>query len=301
MRSSNEGPRVETTRLSVALGRLVVLGYLLVGVDGWSEATPGAAASATPAAPKAAAAAGVSEMVSVPAGAFFMGCSESIDTECNAYEKPGRTVEVGAFSIDKTEVTVAAYARCRRAEQCSSSGLKMPYFDGKDQPDFADFCNWQKPGRENHPINCVNWDQATAFCTWVGKRLPTEAEWEKAARGTDGRKYPWGNAAYGSGERVANIGDEAAKRRWPEWTIAVGYDDGFVGTAPVGSFAAGASPSGALDMIGNVFEWTADALEGARAVRGGSWDAGPAGARASGRSWVTGENRNASVGFRCAR
>jgi eukaryotic-like serine/threonine-protein kinase len=206
-----------------------------------------------------------------------------------------------AWADDTTEVTVAAYARCRRAEQCSSSGLTLPFFDGKDQPESAEFCNWGKPGRENHPINCVNWDQAVAFCKWAGKRLPTEAEWEKAARGTDGRTYPWGSASYGSGGRMANIADETAKRRYPEWTIAAGYDDGSVGTSEVGSFPAGASPYGALDMIGNVFEWTADPFEGGRAVRGGSWDVGPSGARASARSWVAGENRNANVGFRCTR
>lgn len=301
MLSPKERSHHVTKHGAAAIRCLVVLGWLLAG-DARAESTPGAAtpegADATTA---VAPGAGASEMVPVPGGAFFMGCSESVDTECNAYEKPGRTVEVAAFRIDKTEVTVAAYARCRRAEQCSSSGLKMPFFDGKDQPDFADFCNWQKPGRENHPINCVNWDQATAFCKWVGKLLPTEAEWEKAARGTDGRKYPWGNAGYGTAGRVANIADETAKRRWPQWTIVAGYDDGFAGTAAVGSFPAGASPSGAQDMVGNVFEWTADALEGARAVRGGSWDAGSSGARASGRSWVAGENRNANVGFRCAR
>ena len=101
--------------------------------------------------------------------------------------------------------------------------------------------------------------------------------------------------------KVANVADETAKRRYPEWTIAAGYDDGVVGTADVGSFPAGASPNGALDMIGNVFEWTADAFEAGRAVRGGSWDTGFRGARASSRSWVGGENRNANVGFRCAR
>lgn len=241
------------------------------------------------------------EMVAVPAGPFSMGCNKAVDTECDDRDGVGRTVDVGAFSIDTTEVTVAAYARCRAAERCSSSGLKMPFFDDQDQPEFAEFCNWQKPGRENHPINCLNWDQAVAFCKWAGKRLPTEIEWEKAARGTDGRKYPWGNEGYGSAGKVANIADEAAKRRFPEWMVAAGYDDGVVGTAAVGSFPAGASPSGALDMIGNVFEWTADTVEHGRTVRGGSWDAGPAGARASTRSWVGAANRNANVGFRCAR
>lgn len=327
MRSLGERPHVAMKVVAV-LRSLLVLGSFLFGTDAWArDALPSRGASgivgrladgvrdaatpaptpakpgpAEPAPAKVVAPSGQGPgMVSVPGGSFFMGCSESVDTECIANEKPGRTVEVGAFRIDKTEVTVAAYARCRSAEQCSSSGLTMPFFEGQDQPEFADFCNWQKPGRENHPINCLNWDQAVAFCKWAGKRLPTEVEWEKAARGSDGRKYTWGNTGYGSGGKVANIADETAKRRYPEWTIAAGYDDGFVGTSVVGSFPAGASPSGALDMIGNVFEWTADSFEGGLAVRGGSWDVGPAGARVSSRSWVEKANRNANVGFRCAR
>ncbi len=290
-------------RVAVVLRSVLVLGsFVFLAPDGWAEDAKRKPGTAEPAPAKVVTASEqVREMVSVPGGPFLMGCSESVDTECVDYERPGRTVEVGAFSIDKTEVTVAAYARCHSAGQCSSTGLGLPFFDGQDQPEFVEFCNWQKAGRDNHPINCLNWNQALAFCKWAGKRLPSEAEWEKAARGTDGRKYPWGNAAYGSGGRVANVADETAKRRYPQWTTTAGYDDGFVGTADVGMFPAGASPSGALDMIGNVFEWTADSFELGRAVRGGSWDVGPQGARASSRSWVDPANRNATVGFRCAR
>ncbi len=240
-------------------------------------------------------------MVFVPGGPFFMGCNASVDTECDDDEKPGKTVDVGSFWIDKTEVTAAAYKRCADAGSCSSTGLSMPFYDDKEQPEFAEFCTWQKPGRENHPINCVDWNQAVAYCASVGKRLPTEPEWEKAARGTDGRKYPWGNAGYGSSGKVANIADESAKRRFANWTIAAGYDDGYVGTAPVGSFPAGASPYGALDMIGNVFEWTADTVGGGRALRGGSWYHLPRDARASYRGWVDPAGRIPYRGFRCAQ
>jgi formylglycine-generating enzyme required for sulfatase activity len=230
-----------------------------------------------------------------------MGCNEAVDTECYDDEKPGRTVDVDTFKIDKTEVRVGDYARCVSAKACSTEGVTTPFYEGQEQPEFAEFCNWQRAGRENHPMNCVNWDQARAYCEWVGKRLPTEAEWEKAARGTDGRKYPWGNAGYGGGGKVANIADESAGRRYPAWPVAKGYDDGYVGTAPVGSFPMGESPTGALDMIGNVWEWTADALEGGRVFRGASWDADPQTSRVSTRRRRDADRRGPAVGFRCAR
>jgi hypothetical protein len=128
--------------------------------------------------------------------------------------RPGGEQELPAFAIDRTEVTVAQFAACVDQGGCSSEGLTMPYFDGSEHPDFAEFCNWQK--RDDHPINCVTWEQARTYCQWAGKRLPTEAEWEKAARGTDGRKYPWGNDGFDKGTKVANIADESAGKRFPE-------------------------------------------------------------------------------------
>ncbi len=247
------------------------------------------------------------QMVAIPTGEFFMGCNEAVDKECDDNEKPGRRVPVAAFSIDKTEVTVAQYARCVAAGKCSEEGLTMPHGaggDDKEHPGRAWACNWEKAGREQHPINCVDWDQAKTYCEWAGKRLPTEAEWEKAARGTDGRKYPWGNRGYGEAGRVANIADETAKRNQPNLTVAEGYDDGFYETAPVGSFPAGASPYGALDMIGNVGEWTADWYDKerkGRAVRGGSWRSPPRDARAAVRHRGASGSRRILIGFRCAQ
>jgi len=244
------------------------------------------------------------EMVSVPAGKFFMGCNEEVDTECDDDEKPGRQLSVDAFKIDKTEVTVAQFAQCVNGGTCSSQGLTMPYYNDKEQPEFAWACNWDKSGRENHPINCVDWNQAKAYCGWAGKRLPTEAEWEKAARGTNGQKYPWGSRGYGNAGKVANIADETAKRSQAGWTVAEGYDDGFYGTAPVGSFPAGASPYKALDMIGNVWEWMADWYDKEqkyRSVRGGAWFDRPQDARASGRDWLELGGRNELIGVRCVQ
>lgn len=143
-------------------------------------------------------------------------------------------------------VTVAQYKKCTTDGGCT-------------EPDSGPFCNWNAKGRDNHPINCVDWYQATQYCEWAGKRLPREAEWEKAARGTDGRKYPWGDDEFAEAlKRRANIADEDARSALgcdgiP--LVAAGYHDGFVTTAPVGFFPDGASPYGARDMAGNVMEW----------------------------------------------
>ena len=112
-----------------------------------------------------------------------MGCN--VETEgCEADEDPKREVTLSAFYIDQSEVTVAEYIRC----------MQDAPKRGCSAPQESDFCNYAKRGdRRPHPINCVTWDQARKYCKWVGKRLPTEAEWEKAARGVDSRKYPWGS------------------------------------------------------------------------------------------------------------
>jgi|GEM_PF-1617340 len=240
------------------------------------------------------------DMVNVPAGEFHMGCNERVDTECARSERPGKRVRVGAFFIDTTEVTVAAYKKCVDAGACSAQ-VATQAWNGKVQPG-GEHCNWGKSGRANHPLNCVTWRQAVAFCKWSGKRLPSDMEWEKAARGTDGRKYPWGNGAYGE-TKVANIPDRQAKARF-RWSWASRtYDDGYATTAPVGTFRAGDSPYGAQDMVGNVFEWTSGrhAETGMRVIRGGAWYGKPSAARASFRSRSAPAARLNYVGFRCAR
>jgi formylglycine-generating enzyme required for sulfatase activity len=224
------------------------------------------------------------KMVSVPAGEFFMGCNKKVDKACFENEKPGRTVVLDAFAIDTYEVTVASYRRCVGAGKCTV-------------PNTGGSCNWSDPDHVQHPINCVNWTQADEYCRWVGKRLPTEAEWEKATRGTDGRVYPWGNG----------------------WEASKANVDSSNGTVPVGSYPAGISPYGAHDMTGNVWEWTADWYtddyhkngptqnpkgpeQGAfRSVRGGSWGYHPRDVRASSRGRYTPGVRLGSLGFRCAR
>ena len=230
------------------------------------------------------------DMVRVPAEWFWMGCNEKVDKDCFAGET-GRRVYVDAFAIDQTEVTVAQYRACSKAGGCT------------EEPATGRFCTWTAEGRDQHPINCVNWFQAKTYCEWAGKRLPREEEWEKAARGTDGRKYPWGNDEFGEASKWwANIADEDGKREVPEIPfIAAGYHDGYATTAPVGSFPDGTSPYGAQDMAGNVLEWVWDKTTGGRGLRGGSWNSLPSDARASGRYSFAPRGRRGNVGFRCAQ
>ena len=180
-------------------------------------------------------------------------------------------VQVAAFTIDRTEVTVAAYEACVSAGACSAT-------------DSGEFCNAGRPDRATHPVNCVDWHQASAYCAWAGKRLPTEQEWEYAARGDDARGFPWGNEEVG------------ARACWNRWSSRLG-------TCPVGSHPRGASPFGVLDMAGNVGEWTASEHEaGARVDRGGSWhDALPVALRSVTRHGSAPTDRDGDLGLRCAR
>jgi formylglycine-generating enzyme required for sulfatase activity len=171
-------------------------------------------------------------MVYVPAGEFLMGSAEG---EGDPDEHPQHAVFLDAFWIDRTEVTNAQYRQCVEAGACSKPGC------------WGD----SRLNADQQPAACVKWSRADAYCRWAGARLPTEAEWEKAARGTDGRIYPWGNEF--DGTRL-NFCDKNCASAWRDSSA----DDGYAHTAPVGSYPAGASPYGALDMAGNVWEWAAD-------------------------------------------
>lgn len=169
-------------------------------------------------------------MMYVPAGKFTMGWNKGKQDE-----QPEHRVYLDAFWIDQTEVTVGQYHLCVDAGVCEhpqqgvhhlrdSSEMRRSYYDNEDYFDY--------------PVIFVNYSQAQIYCEWAGRRLPTEAEWEKAARGTDGRLYPWGNEEPNA--RLLNF-------------------DGNIGdTTPVGNYPEGASPYGALDMAGNVWEWVQD-------------------------------------------
>ncbi|MEZ4334071.1 MAG: SUMF1/EgtB/PvdO family nonheme iron enzyme [Myxococcota bacterium] len=215
--------------------------------------------------------------VAVAGGPFFAGCNEAIDDACFPDEKPGGMREVEAFAIDRTEVTVAAYRACVDAGACSP-------------PDAGEDCNDLRPERDRHPVNCVDQGQAATYCAWRGGRLPSEWEWERAARGTQGRLHPWGDAPADCDRAVIDAG--------------TGQTCGEAeGTLEVGRRPAGASPEGALDLIGNVWEWTSSSPENssARVVRGGAYYVGPAQARASARLLFKPWGRGPYVGFRCAR
>ena len=166
-------------------------------------------------------------MVAVPAGSFMMGCNAALDADCAADELPYHEVTLDAYAIDRTEVTTADYTACIDDGGCPAPSFASP------------FCTYGDPSLDDHPMNCVDYFDASAYCSWAGKRLPTEAEWEKAARGTEGDIYPWGNSA-------------------PSCLLCVYAGCATSGPQPVGSKPGGASPYGALDMSGNLWEWTDD-------------------------------------------
>ncbi|MEW6030094.1 MAG: formylglycine-generating enzyme family protein [Chloroflexota bacterium] len=226
-------------------------------------------------------------MVYVPEGEFEMG-SDSGEKD----EQPVHTIYLDAFWIDQTEVTNAMYAQCVQAGKC-----KQPR-SGKS---FTRWSYYNNPEFENHPVVFVDWYDARTYCEWASRRLPTEAEWEKAARGADGRVYPWGDSSPN-----ANL---------------LNFDSDFGDTAEVGRYSAGASPYSALDMAGNVWEWVYDwygesfyasslmsnptgpASGGYRVIRGGAWNS------LTYENFVQSAFRGShlpdvtsySLGFRCAR
>jgi len=210
-------------------------------------------------------------MVYVPSGWFLMGSSDD-DWAAEDDEKPQHRVWLDGYWIDRTEVTYTQFRQFiedggySRREYWTDEGWAWKEGEGRTQPGFWDAPEFNKP---DHPVGGVAWHEAAAYARWAGARLPTEAEWEKAARGTDGRRLPWGN------ERDPS----RANTR----------ESGLGGAAPVGSFPEGASPYGALDIVGNVWEWVADRYDenyyshslernpqgpdggGYPVVRGGSW------------------------------
>jgi formylglycine-generating enzyme required for sulfatase activity len=226
-------------------------------------------------------------MVSIPSGEFWMGSPDS-DREAKDDEKPQHLVQLDDFWLDQTEVSNGKYTLCVRAGICqppkqNRSRTRIGYFEDRQYDEY--------------PVIYVSWEDANTYCQWVKRRLPSEAEWEKAARGTKGFTYPWGDSPPNPGlaNYNAQVGD----------------------TSPTGFYPNGASPYGAMDMAGNVAEWVADwydeyyyfnspsmnplgPFQGEyRVIRGGSWFNMANAIRASFRLWNYPDIRSESIGFRC--
>jgi len=226
-------------------------------------------------------------MVLVPAGEFTMGSPDGVGEK---EEHPQHTVDLDAFYIDQYEVTTEQYAQFMSAT-------------GHSAPEFWDQVDSSRDGKK--PVIGINWDDAQTYCDWAGKRLPTEAEWEKAARGTDQRTYPWGDTNPDS--RIANFGKDWDSEVYAERLKAVG------------SYERGKSPYGVYDMVGNVSEWGADWYDKdyygkspqknphgpssgvLKVLRGGSWLDSPTYLRSALRYWFNPAYRYANIGVRCAQ
>lgn len=219
---------------------------------------------------------------------------------------PASAVHAGPMlCIDRTEVTVAAYSKCVAAGACTLAGT-APTGNGTKDAVIGPLCNGNRADRQDHPINCVAWAQANAYCKWAHGRLPNEAEWELAAGGGTERMYPWGNDPP-TAERVNACGSECAamylRTRGYRFTPMYATTDAFETTGQVGSFPAGASPIGALDMAGNVGEWVADwyQVDWRRVFRGGAWDqTKPEKLAITFRDAARLEVKSVIIGFRCA-
>jgi formylglycine-generating enzyme required for sulfatase activity len=266
----------------------------------------------------------IETMLPVPAGSFVMGASgeaqraalhmcldeigprlhQACHADLFASEGPAVAVYLSAYSIDRVEVTVAAYRKCVRAGVCSPGPILQT--DSRFvQPEL--------------PITNITWDEARSYCTWRGARLPSEAEWERAARGSDGRTWPWGNtpradaANHGRFMTPEELGNPQVLRVRPD------ESDGHAFLAPVGSYPGAVSPIGALDLAGNAAEWTNDVYQeeppqristvnphgpaagSLRTVRGGSWRHPMLFLRTTARDAAPADARSPEIGFRCAR
>lgn len=256
-------------------------------------------------------------MVSIPGGEFLMGCAPRDDFSCDPDQLPQRRVALDPFYLDVHEVTVREYAACVAAGACSEPHVEIAA-GAEDKWHRYDFAfNWGKAGRSDHPVNGVSWYDARDYCRWRGKRLPTEAEFEKALRGgLEGKLFPWGDDGVPP-PRYGNYQDLSAQREFPFWRIFKDYDDDYLGTAPVCTYPK--NPFGLCDISGNVTEWCEDAYAAdwysrmpetnpineentnRRVDRGGGWRGTPRSTTSFFRIGLAPEEFLSGRGFRCAR
>lgn len=304
---------------------IACLAAILVGACVWTV-TPAIQTTPTPTEPP---------MVYVPEGEFTMGmdadfaleicqryysdCSRSLFTD----EEPIHSVYLDAYWIDQTEVTNNMFEnfvnQTGYQTDAEKTGASYVFNPGSGTWESTQDANWKYPhGPDSsllnlgeHPVVHVSWNDAQTYCEWVGRRLPTEAEWEKAASGMDAHIYPWGDQPPAG--NLLNFADVNLNVDWAVRSV----DDGYQFTAPVGSYSTGASPYGVLDMAGNVWEWVADwysetyygsspssnptgpasGLE--RGLRGGSWNVVVSFVRSAFRNGSNPDNGGDDVGFRC--
>ena len=233
------------------------------------------------------------QLLYIPAGRFIMGSNQG-----DSNEKPFHEVYLDAFWMDKFEVTHDQYKLCVADRACTAP---------------TDISFYNNSSFKNHPVVNINWSQAKAYCQWAGRDLPSEAQWEKAARGDDERKYPWGdNYPTSDYANLCDLGCASGSK-------LENFSDGYSQTAPVGNFPMGSSPYEVHDMAGNVWEWVNDwyaedyygsqrewanpsgPMTGEEKVlRGGAWDNSERFIRSTNRGWGSPEVFGEDLGFRCA-
>lgn len=297
---------------------LLLAGALLAISIGLLVIPPGSArspASSAASASSASAAANLnncpSNTVFVRAGAFFMGASDGPENE-----RPLHRVDIQSFCLDIHEVTVADYAACAAKGACppADPAIADPALSEAQKDVEKSFCIGKRSNQNDHPVNCVDWNQAAAYCQFVQKRLPSEEEWEYAARGGgEQRRYPWGiepplpERANICGAACISLLAQVLSSAPPGTSLP---EDGFVQTAPHGSFPKGRSREGAQDLIGNVWEWTRSpgcaypshaCTASTKVLRGGGWMSTSAESiRTTARHFAGPSDRRADYGFRCA-